>query len=317
MPNKPNIIGAIILAPIFASIAACSSNYTKYETGDFWCNERYLKVENKPFGFKHLEVAKRGYIYSLASSLVLQKENNEGFSHSYKAPARLVLVEKLDRHYSGFEASTFKLYSPDDLTNLKEIIIAFTGSNDSADWITTNLFFSQSQYRLARQYVISIAQRFPGKRLVVTGTSLGGGLAVHVTKHKDTSSLVSETWAFNPSPKNYVNDDIDDRIWLASTNGEALKTMRSPWMRWWPGVSNIGSPESQTAENYYLISSNLAYAHFRWVITRNMLFAADLAVLKEKECKAAAECSSVLTEPLEILKKSHFEACRNPKLSTE
>ena len=290
-----------ILVLIFLS--GCSSlRYSDYERGQVWCNDRYLHKLNSPFHKKHLDVAEKGYIYALAGALVLQGNSQEDKDHYFPTPLRLELVDKPKRDSSGFEVGTFKLYETKNREKLKEIVIAFTGSNDSDDWFWTNLFFSKKQYKLAEEYVKKIAEQYSDTRIVIAGYSLGGGLAVHVAKIPSTKKHISEVWAFNPSPKTYSNGDEDKRIWLAAVEGEALEKMRWPIFRIWPGVYDIGSPEKQTADEYYLIQSTSIYGHFRWVLARNMLHVADLSIYNRTKAEK--------TEPLMILKGSNFESCQ-------
>jgi len=273
----------------------------------FWCNERYLSVERRPFDAKHLRVAKRGYLYALAAAVALQKDNPEGRSHHFALPARMREVNRPPRDPSGFEAASFEIRSADASGALQELVIAFTGSNDDTDWRETNMGSDRRQYRAARRYLAMMAAKpeYAGLRIVVAGFSLGGALAVHVTKHKETSALVAETWAFNPSPKIWANGRPDRRIWLAATESEALHFARNSLVASVvPGVGMIGAPPSQTAEGFYLLASNPVYSHFRWVLTRNILHAADLAIMAEQS-------GLVGTEPLEILRASHFASCGN------
>lgn len=296
-----------IFTVISLFIGGCSTNgslkkgpYGAY--GEVWCPEPFIRDQKTPFDETHLHVAENGYIYALAGALVLQKETPEDKAHYFHSPSHLVKVHAPARHSSGFEVATFKLYSVDNTTgNASELVIAFTGSNDSADWISTNLLFSKTQYDLAREYVKKMHKKYPNLPITVTGYSLGGGLAVHVTKNAETSSLIDKTWAFNPSPKIYAHGDTDHRIWVAAVRGEALHTMRSWFWRFWPGVSNIGSPSNQTATDYYLVKANPVYGHFRWVLARNMLHAADYSIYK-RDHKSN-------NEPLAILRESHFDAC--------
>ena len=37
----------------------------------FWCNERFLNAEQRPFDARHLKIAKRGYLYVLAAAMAL------------------------------------------------------------------------------------------------------------------------------------------------------------------------------------------------------------------------------------------------------
>lgn len=299
----PRVI-ALFLVLLFVS--GCSTlKYSDYERGKVWCNDRYLHKLDKPFHEKHLKVARRGYMYALAGVLVLQGNTQEDKEHYFPTPSRLEMIDKPKRDTSGFEVGTFKLYVDDDRSEVKEIIIAFTGSNDSDDWLWTNLFFSKRQYELAVEYVLKIAKEFKNYRIVVTGYSLGGGLAVHVAKNPETKNYISEVWALNPSPKTYSNNDQDDRIWMAAVEGEALAKMRWPIFRVWPGVYNIGAPESQTADEYYLIQSTNIYGHFSWVLARNILHVADLAIYNETGAER--------TEPLVILQGSNFESCKEFK----
>ncbi len=293
----------VILALIFLS--SCSLKYADREHGKIWCNDRYLNKLDTPFSDKELAVAERGYIYALAGVLVLQDSQQESKDHYFPTPSRLKLIDNPKRDFSGFEVGTFKLYETEDRENIKEIIIAFTGSNDSADWLWSNLLFSKKQYRLAEKYVLKIIEQYPNSKIVLAGYSLGGGLAVHVAKNPSIKEYISEVWALNPSPKIYASGEEDKKIWLAAVRGEALAKMRKPLFYNWPGVNNIGAPAEQTADDFYLVKSTSIYGHFRWVLARNMLHAADLSIYKRTKAEK--------TEPLMILKSSSFKSCEEIK----
>jgi len=275
-PQLQRSLKSLLWLPVLLLAAGC--NTVPCEKGAIWCNEPLKYESGVHFDRPHLEVARRGYIYALASAYVLQKNSDEDRDHWFSLPARMREVHRPIRDASGFEVRTFELKAKPEDREPSEIIVAFTGSNDSADWVLTNLFFSQAQYELARGYVDAIAKEYPAKRLVVTGFSLGGALAGHVAKHEGTRKLVSEAWLFNPSPKLYAHDKYDKKIWVGALRGEALHLIRSrPMELLWPGVNRIGAPWQQNAQDYYLISAFPIYGHYRWALTRNILFVADYA----------------------------------------
>lgn len=286
-------------------LGGCST--VPFEKGAIWCNEPLKYEPGVHFDRPHLEVARRGYLYALAGAYVLQENSDEDQDHWFELPARMKEVDRPPRDSSGFEARTFELRSKPEDSEPVEVIVAFTGSNDSADWILTNLFFSRAQYELASAYVEATAKRYPGKRIVVTGFSLGGALAGHVTKSERTGALVSEAWLFNPSPKLYTNDSYDQRIWVGALRGEALHVIRSrPFEILWPGINRIGAPWQQNAQDYYLISAFPIYGHYRWALARNILFVADYAHLQNPIGPVDSQRTK---EPREILEASEFKAC--------
>lgn len=270
----------------------------------FWCSHRFLSASTRPFDSRHLQIAQRGYMYAVAAALALQKDDREGRAYHFAVPARMRLVDSPKRRPSGFEVKTFELLDSPDGKPV-ELIIAFTGSDDDTDWKDTDLGNDTRQYSEARRYVKTITARpeFHGLRVVATGYSLGGALAVHVTKHRETRNLIAETWAFNPSPRTWVGGQTDARIWMAATANDGLHVARSLVTRLIPGMSEIGAPAGQAAEGYYLLDANPVVSHYRWVLTRNLLHVADLA-------DRIQQGSDAPTEPLEILEASHFAACR-------
>ncbi|GAB2895134.1 hypothetical protein GCM10027046_25320 [Uliginosibacterium flavum] len=269
----------------------------------FWCNDRFLDPTSKPFDARHLQVARRGYLYAMAAALALQKDDHESRAYHFAPPARLHEVDRPRRDRSGFEAVSFELLDAPG-GKITEIVVAFSGSNDDIDWDQTNFGDDIRQYALARRYLRQIAARpeYQGVRVIVTGFSLGGALAVHVTKHAETRALVSETWAFNPSPKTWVGNQTDARIWLAATASDGLGPVRQFGASLLPGVGLIGAPARQRAEGFYLLDANPVISHYRWVLTRNILHVADLALRIEQGPDAASE-------PLAILQASSFRSC--------
>ena len=297
---SPRFLALPLAVLAFASPAFCATTTT-----NFWCNERFLSTTRKTFDARHLAIAKRGYLYAVAAALALQKNDAEGKAYHFETPERMRLVDRPTRDRSGFEAATFELRDTPD-GDVQSVVVAFTGSNDDTDWQDTNFGLNTRQYTLARRYLTRIASlpEYAGKRLVTTGFSLGGALAVHVTKHAATSRLVHETWAFNPSPRIWANGNTDKRIWLAAVDNEALRYARNGAFTVLPGIAAIGAPAAQTAEGFYLLNANPIVSHYRWVLTRNMLHVADLALRLEQGSDAS-------TEPLEILQASQFRSCRN------
>ncbi len=279
-------------------------DYTKYERGNFWCNEQ--KWGATTFDTKHLTVSKRGYLYILAAALALQKENQESKDHYLAPPRRMLEADRPERKNSGFEVVTYEIYTDPDRNTLQEVVIAFTGSNDSEDWLKTNLGFDKRQYSDAVDYVVNTATKpkYKGIRIIVSGFSLGGALAVHTAKNETSSNHIDEVWALNPSPRTYSNNRADERIWIAAVRGEFLSKFRSKYFRIIPGSSNIGALPDQKATDYYLVKANSGFSHFRYVLVRNILFAADIAMSIDVE-------NSKKDEPISILKDSIFSACKS------
>jgi hypothetical protein len=311
----------VIMSTFF--VAGCStrsldnSQSEGPEKGYIWCNERYLPaIDNEikmrdsnasVLGSKYYKVAKEGYMYSLAAALVLQYAKGENDSkHSFMQPRRLVTYDVMPSNSVDFEAQTFLLYSNDNLKQVEKIIVAFTGTNSIRDW-GANLFPTDGRvhYGFARSYILNLIpelkEKYSDIPIIVTGYSLGGGLAVHVTKHKDTSHFIDQTWVFNSSPKTYADGKLDDRIWSVSIDNEILVYLRGIF-KILPGVTGLGSKESHTAEKFPLDNSNTFYAHSRWLLAREMLHVADLAMYLDNP-------SDELTEPMFILQGASDVGC--------
>lgn len=313
MPDRSTLLVLVFVLP-WTLLSGCSSlrgtglaiwpaNWGK-EEGYIWCNARYLDLwaycepnSVDPTKDARLAIADRGYIYALAAGLVLQKAEEQEDKH-FHAPAYLVHVKKLDEDdpHTGFQASTFEYRDPNNPQNLREVIIAFRGTDEFTDWIKHNLaiWWEPVQFTKARLYIKRIAQteEYRDRKLVVAGFSLGGGLAVHVTLNEETSVHVKEAWALNPSPRigNVNADRPDSRVNVAAVQGEFLEVFRQ---------GKLGAPDDQFSNDYGLIKSSSVYGHGRWVLLRQMLYFADL-VAYEKSGRTA-----LMTQPLEIIMNSN------------
>lgn len=303
---------ALLSTAVLSGCSILNPYGTAGEAGQFWCNERYR--DHSSWGAETKNAALRGYMYGLAAALVLQAEdpdNKEAQAHYFKRPPRLVPIDTPTRTTSGFEVTTFRL-KPITRDKEEEIIIAFAGSNDRSDWISTNLNpFGRDQYDEAVTYTKHMLEHpsVKGKKITLTGISLGGGLVIHVLKQPDIEPFIHEAWALNPSPKIYAPEPATDgmrkKTWMAYSDGEILTWGRSDFMRALIiGANKIEAGTQQTAV-FGLVESNRIYAHFRWGIARQMLWVADT-----EESKSDPRA---WTEPFSILQDSNFRTCQRER----
>lgn len=275
--------------------------------GVVWCDQRYLDMVNEYQTLtndtkKLLTLSKEGYIYALAATLTLQK-NNVDEQFNFKAPSYLKKIDELSQEkFNGFAADSF-VYN-NQSTGENEFIIAFRGSDQIIkDYIFQNVGVYQVQNKSAREYV-KYAMKYRGKhrnnfgsKVVVVGNSLGGALAAHVTNHKDTAADITDAWAFNPSPRTGVLPPLggNKKIRLLSTESEILNFSER---------KRIGAQSQNEYTNYDLIISSSIYNHYRWVLTREILWYADFAIYLESGKKVS------ISPPLEIIKSQHIKLAK-------
>lgn len=287
-------------------LSGCKSLPPTTDGPSIWCNVSY--VTDGMFHTDALAIARGGYIYSLASSLAL--ENDPAW---FRPNNRLREVGRKAHDQTDFLAKTFELMDVENPGLIDEIVIAYAGSDSWYDWIFVNLPFggASAHYEQGRIYAKEIYSRYKERMgtvppIVVTGASLGGGIAIHVIKHSDTRDIVTKAWVFNSSPKTLVDSSEDDRIWAASMKGEVLHPIRA-WFGVAPGLGGIGLVKGHSYHGYYLVQSNFAFQHYNYVLTRNLLHAADYAMKT-----SSATSSRLQDEPIHTLKLSSDRNCTSP-----
>ncbi|GGO86264.1 hypothetical protein GCM10011348_36720 [Marinobacterium nitratireducens] len=292
---------SVLFVVLLSGCGIMPANWGKLE-GRAWCDVRYLDVVKKyqdyntagPKFRKRLQLSKSGYIYAIAAVLPLQRANKELDFHFDKPERLKEVVELRENLENGFDAMTFVLH--DEFGTPINIIISFGGSNQFRDYLLHNFWIFPVQFDDARAYVDKVKQSAIAERLpiIAVGASLGGGLAVHVKNHDDTKKVIAEAWAFNPSPRIGVeHKDDDNKIFMLANKYEILNYFRR---------DNLGALEKNVAKDYKLIKSSSIYAHYRWVLTRQVLHFADLALYFE------SGKSRKLTEPMRILKSQNISS---------
>jgi hypothetical protein len=137
-----------------------------------------------------------------------------------------------------------------------DTIFAFRGTDDVMDYVTGSLGIAWSlHYARARQHFVRYARRNPARRIVLTGHSLGGGLALSASVRRDVLEEIRGALpagaqgygavVFNTSPR--VFDGWGDRHVPAQRtaiyqDGEVLEHVRRLWER---KFNQVVAPHSQ------------------------------------------------------------------------
>ena len=122
-------------------------------------------------------------------------------------------------------------------------------------------------------------------------------LAIHVLLNDETSKYISEAWAFNSSPVTGYKERVDKRLYVLSVEGEILKYLRT--LNW--GPTRLGAIDEHYSDNFNLVGSSSVYAHSRWILTREMIFFADMVHYensgREDESSPALDILKASNEP--------------------
>ncbi|GAB5387101.1 MAG: hypothetical protein Alpg2KO_00690 [Alphaproteobacteria bacterium] len=250
-----------------------------------------------------------GYIYALAGVIAIQESIDPSIDHFYTAPARLEPVWPVEisrKGLDGFKVSVFKLYDSDQKTNLQEVIVAFAGSDQLwDDWVKHNLGFSKSQHTQAEVLVKYVSERFEGTPITVTGFSLGGALAAHVT-HKfedipEKRDIIKQAWLFNSHAAIRTKTRVNKKIYSLALKGEIAGVARRygvPLTGW----KANGAPGTQTFHDIQSLNlGNTLKLHSRWHLMRTLLHSAVIY--------SGDNPDTTTREPLEILKSSNNFRC--------
>jgi len=157
-------------------------------------------------------VSQKYYSYAIMSSNAYEREVQIDIP-GWKRTKRVVNAH-------GFSAD---IYVSNDAEN---IVIAFRGTDDKNDWRYGNTDLDiHGQYGDADRLFGEVSSAYAGKKIVTTGHSLGGGLAMHISLlNKDVDAVV-----FHPSPRVFANKAYDryaNMITIIYEAGEILTIVR-------------------------------------------------------------------------------------------
>jgi len=210
LPEALNRMSISLLAALGISLSGCASIISVPQTcsiDSVWSEE----------------------IQSLAQDVWLYAQLSRNTYHKtpfYSLPANVTMIDFVDNDKSGMAYSFFqisKFNSPD------EVVIAFRGTEPGAffdDWLWGNVLGQQNDNALDAYHIVLDRYGFEPdgqeRPIIVTGHSLGGALATHISLNaKNASSHV-----FNSSPRFWNIENFENERTSTVEYGEPLKLLR-------------------------------------------------------------------------------------------
>ena len=157
--------------------------------------------------------AEESFVYAQIAS------NTYDDGYQFVLPDDYVLIIKQDNDSIGFAYSIYENKSE------SKLILSFRGTEgfDFPDWFFGNLLGLQNDRGLELFDQIKVEN--PNKKIIVTGHSLGGGIALEVSLQREDA----DAYVFNTSPRFGAGGHrIENKRVSIVEHGEFLKAFRAP-----------------------------------------------------------------------------------------
>jgi hypothetical protein len=136
---------------------------------------------------------------------------------------------------TGYAQAVYEMYQDDKLV---EVVLSFRGTDNKKDWITSLEPLHRIQVPEAEANYKKVLEKYKdtGAKITVTGHSLGGGLALHISFHFPGADAI----VFNASPvaKPGLKPKKNSRISI-SESGEILETPRDAVIVKWKNTKSV------------------------------------------------------------------------------
>jgi len=169
-------------------------------------------------------VAEKYVVYAMMSSNAYHKTDRAKFALE-KLGWIQVGLNDLPTDQPTKESRSGLAYDIYKKQGTNEAVMAFRGTDSKRDWPTGNLMAGALiQYKQAREAFDAYRESHPNEKIIVTGHSLGGGLALSISVRKGIDAIV-----FDSSPR--IFDGLGDKHLPATRvliyqDGEVLEIIR-------------------------------------------------------------------------------------------
>lgn len=230
-------------------------------------NTQYLPHDSNIESYK--AIAEEVYLYAQMSQNSYMEEDE------FSLPKNIKLSETVDDGW-GFQANIYEIYKTEAKEDIQEVVISYRGTESFSDWMWGNIF--AKQYDLADELYARLYEKYAPIKIVTTGHSLGGGLALHTSVvEKGVDSFV-----FNPSYRIHRDglEKKNRRVVIAET-GDVLKPLR--WI--------LKNPSNHYLGGYYCTKTN---NHSMYLLARCLTHVAairnNVAVLDSLKVNPSRQC---------------------------
>lgn len=222
---------------------------------------KYLSCDHNYYNWMddlQLNAAAEGYAFALMCSNVYR---------DVKDPYYQIPDWQLQSRHESPSGLTFDIYQS-EMENKYAFVYRGTDTKLN-DWLTNIAIVEPNQYREAYQELAGFVLEHPGAEIIVTGHSLGGGIALNMAQRVENVTAI----AFNASPRAFYkrNAEVKNRLVHIFEAGEALAFLNRGWL-----ILKIDGLERYRYNylDFYLRTISPVHEHSMYRLSRGLLISA-------------------------------------------